>query len=49
MIARYDGTTDPFWRAFGLIHWDEAGHHSYTETGEDTTGDEERKRDGTGL
>lgn len=41
LVARDDGTTNPLGRAFGLVHGDQARDHSNTETGEDTTDDEE--------
>lgn len=41
LVARDDGTTDPLGRAFRLVHGDQARDHSDTETGEDTTDDEE--------
>jgi hypothetical protein len=49
LVEAYDGTTDPFGSAFGLIHWSQGGDHTNTETGPDTTDDEGRKRSCGGL
>ncbi len=49
MVARDDGTTDPFGRALCLVHGYEARDHTDTETGKDTTDDEERNSDGSSL
>jgi len=40
---------NPLGRTLGLIHGDQHGNHSNTETGEDTTDDKERESKGGGL
>ena len=43
MVSGHDGTTDPLGRTLGLVHGDKDGHETDTETGEDTTDDEDRE------
>ena len=43
LVARDDGATDPLGRALGLVHGDHDGDETDTETGEDTTDDEDRE------
>ena len=40
---------NPLGRTFGLVHGDQHGNHSNTQTGEDAAHDEEGKREGSGL
>ena len=40
LVPGDDGTTDPLWRALGLVHGDESRDQTDTETGEETTDDE---------
>jgi len=40
---------DPFGGTLGLIHWNQHGNHSDTQTGEDTTNDEQRNCCSSGL
>ena len=49
LVEADDGTTDPLGRALGLIHWNQGGDHTNTETGPDTTNDEGRKSSCGGL
>ena len=49
LVATDDGTTDPLGGALGLIHRDQSGDQTDTETSKDTTGDEERKLSGCSL
>ena len=49
LVATDDGTTDPFGGALGLIHRDQSGDQTDTETSKHTTDDEERKCSGCGL
>ena len=39
LVARYDGAANPFRCTFGLVHGDEGGDKTDTETGEDTAND----------
>ena len=49
LVATDDGTTDPLGGALGLIHRDQSGDQTDTETSKDTTNIEERKRSGCCL
>ena len=49
LVATYDGTTDPLGRALGLIHRDQSGDQTDTETSKHTADDEECKLSGCGL
>ena len=49
LVTSDDGTTDPLGGALGLIHRDQSGDQTDTETGKHTTDDEERKFSGCGL
>ena len=49
LVQADDGTTDPLGRALGLIHRDQGGDHTNTETGPGTTNDEGSKRSCGGL
>ena len=43
LVAGDDGAADPLGGALGLVHGDEGGDETDTETGEDTTDDEDRE------
>jgi len=49
LVETDDGTTDPLGSALGLIHWSHGRDHTNTETGPDTTNDEGRKPNCSGL
>ena len=49
LVATDDGTTDPLGGALGLIHRDQSGDQTDTETSKHTTNIEERKRSGCCL
>ena len=49
LVATDDGTTDPLGRALGLIHRDQSGDQTDTETSKHTTDVEERKGGGCCL
>jgi hypothetical protein len=43
LVEADDGTADPLGGALGLIHWNQGGDHTNTETGPDTTNDKGSK------
>ena len=49
LVEADNGTTDPLGRALGLIHWNQGGDHTDTETGPGTADDEGSKRSGGRL
>ena len=49
LVAGDDGAADPLGGALGLVHGDEGGDETDTETGEDTADDEGGEVEGTGL
>ena len=49
LVASDDSAANPFGRALGLVHGDEGGDETDTETCEDTANDERREVGGAGL
>ena len=49
LVKADDSSTNPLWGTLGLVHRDQSGNQTYTETSPHTTNDEERKFSCGGL